>query len=80
MTPDASCVSATDLEILRDALHCLQTYRRIVPSEIHPYGRHAHPIDAVIGNLHRVIAKHDEIPELRPIANRPVTLDKDAWK
>lgn len=73
-------MSPTDLEILRDALHVLRTYRRLAPSEIRPYGRHGHPIDQVIRNLADVIVKHDEIPKLQPVTRRCQPLDKDAWK
>lgn len=73
-------MTPTDLEILRDALHVLCTYRRCAPADLHPYGRHGHPVDAVISNLELVIAKYDEIPQLQPIKNRPVKLDKEAWK
>jgi len=78
-------LSATDIEILHDALSCLDEYwsygksMQAIGRGFHPVGRHGHSIENVISNLRHVITKH-EIPELRPIANRPVKLDKDAWK
>lgn len=75
-----AAMSPTDLEILRDALHCLRTYRRNAPPDLKPYGRHGHKTDTVISNLELVIAKHNEIPQLRPVTRRCVTLDKEAWR
>lgn len=74
-------LSPTDLEILRDALHCLRTYRGLTRgTQVQPFGRHGHPIDTVISNLDLVISKHDSIPQLRPVTRRCVTLDKEAWR
>jgi hypothetical protein len=53
-----------DLEILRDALWCLMSYRRGITE---PTGNHGHHIDSVIDNLEHVLEKHEglfvEIPE-----------------
>lgn len=107
-------MTPTDLEILKDALHVLRTYRRNAPPDLKPYGRHGHPADTVISNLELVIQKHEdtmkistenmevgycekckephhlvnklcwecrkEIPQLRPVTRRCVTLDKEAWR
>lgn len=73
-------MSPTELEMLRDALHCLRTYRGLTRgTQVQPFGRHGHPIDTVISNLELVISKHD-IPQLKPIQNRPVKLNEEIWK
>ncbi len=72
-------MTATDLEICRDALKCLREYWWKAPSGIAPKGRNGHNVPAVMEHLALMIDKY-EPPAIKLITTKVRALDPDAWK